>query len=95
MKSIRTRLIACFGTILVAVCAVLGYAANNSQQMQFMREKWYEVALQEASMLYEAFWTNYTYGSHSSTKYLLMNSLGREGSHLAQAERNGYKPCNC
>ena len=29
MKSIRTRLITYFGIILVAVCAILGYAAYN------------------------------------------------------------------
>jgi hypothetical protein len=57
MKSIRTRLIAYFGIILVAVCAVLGYAANNKAADAVIHEgrNTMEVASQEASMLVRSF----------------------------------------
>ncbi len=97
MKSIRTRLITYFGIILVAICAILGYAANDKATDAVTHEgrNTMEVASQEASMLVRSF---------LDQKIILMEAIAAQkiltdettweekvATLQPEAERNGYE----
>jgi len=97
MKSIRTRLITYFGIILVAICAILGYAANNkaAEAVTSEVEHTLQVATLEASMLVRSF---------LDQKIILMEAIAAQkiltdetpweekvATLQPEAERNGYE----
>lgn len=97
MKSIRTRLIIYFSVVLIAVCAVLGFAANNraAEAVIHEGENALEVASQEAAMLVRSF---------MDQKIILMEAIAAQkiltdetpweekvATLQPEAERNGYE----
>ncbi|HYE82849.1 MAG TPA: methyl-accepting chemotaxis protein [Clostridia bacterium] len=57
MKSVRTRLIIFFSVVLIVLCAVLGYAANDkaTEAVTLEGEHSLEIASQEASMIVRSY----------------------------------------
>ncbi len=97
MKSIRTRLIIYFSVVLIAVCAIMGYAANNRASDVVIHEGEHalEVASQEAAMLVRSF---------MDQKIILMEAIAAQkiltdetpweekvATLQPEAERNGYE----
>lgn len=97
MKSIRTRLIIYFSVVLIAVCSVLGFAANNRAADAVINEgkQSLKVASQEASMLVRSF---------MDQKIILLEAIAAQkiltddtpweekvATLQPEAERNGYE----